>query len=675
MPYQITLPNNQIYTFTYVQGSYGEPASVTLPTGAQINWVWTANGDSGRSVASRTVTVGGQSYTWTYTYNDLATPPTVIVHDPLGNETKHSFGTGPVNGTVLETKAEYFQGTAATGQLIKTVQTDYTSYGGGTSWTMAPIRETTTWSQTNQVTKTETDWDTFTVTNGTSTFTTTWKNPIERREYAFGSGTPGALVRRTHSNYLHLTNSTYRNANIANRATSQIVYDGSGVIQAQTTTAYDGSALAITSGVPNHDYTNFSSTYLIRGNPTTVSRWVNTTSSWLSTVNTYDDLGNLLTMTDPASHTTTYSYSDNWANAGCVPSGVNTHGYVTQVTNALSQNSQTSFFPCTGQVASQKNQNDINASRPGTTYSYDLVSRLLQNNLPNGGRVDVSYNDVAPVSVSTTTKINSAQNLISTVIKDGLGRTSQTQLTSDPQGTVFTDTTYDALGRVATASNPYRSGSDVTSTPGITTYTYDVLDRKTKETYPDSSFLTTAYCGSTTLVTDPTGRWRRSTTDALGRLIKVDEPNAPGATVNTNGCPGTGEPIWVTSYTYDTFGNLKQALQNASRQRNFTYDSLSRLLTAGNPESGTTTYKYDSDAACPTPNSFLSLLVSKTDARGIRTCAQYDALNRSTQINYSNSDPTVAVTYDQSNCLGLTACDNIGHRTSMTDAAGSEALT
>jgi len=41
-------------------------------------------------------------------------------------------------------------------------------------------------------------------------------------------------------------------------------------------------------------------------------------------------------------------------------------------------------------------------------------------------------------------------------------------------------------------------------------------------------------------------------------------------------------------------------------------------------------------------------------------------------MNYSNGDPTVTTAYDQSACLGLSTCQNIGQRTSVTDAAGSE---
>ncbi len=41
-------------------------------------------------------------------------------------------------------------------------------------------------------------------------------------------------------------------------------------------------------------------------------------------------------------------------------------------------------------------------------------------------------------------------------------------------------------------------------------------------------------------------------------------------------------------------------------------------------------------------------------------------------MTYSNSDPSVSYTYDQSACLGQSACYNIGRRTTITDAGGNE---
>ena len=113
---------------------------------------------------------------------------------------------------------------------------------------------------------------------------------------------------------------------------------------------------------------------------------------------------------------------------------------------------------------------------------------------------------------------------------------------------------------------------------------YDPLDRKTAEAYPDGSVLTSNYCGPWTLVIDPSKRWRRSRVDGLGRLVEIDEPDAVGASVVSTGCPGTSDPIWVASYTLDALGDLTNVVQNGSRQRTFTYDSLSRLVCSDNPE-------------------------------------------------------------------------------------------
>ena len=70
-----------------------------------------------------------------------------------------------------------------------------------------------------------------------------------------------------------------------------------------------------------------------------------------------------------------------------------------------------------------------------------------------------------------------------------------------------------------------------------------------------------------------------------------------------------------------------------------------------------------------------STLLSKTDARNIASNYTWDALHRETGVSYANDPnhtPPVTFAYDQASCLGLTACQNIGHRTSMTDGAGSE---
>ena len=75
---------------------------------------------------------------------------------------------------------------------------------------------------------------------------------------------------------------------------------------------------------------------------------------------------------------------------------------------------------------------------------------------------------------------------------------------------------------------------------------------------------------------------------------------------------------------------------SCSQTRSFTYSSLSRLLTATNPESGTFHYQFDNNGN----------LLTKTDSRNITTSYAYDNLNRLTQKSFSDSTPQRNYYYD-----------------------------
>ncbi|MGE0105089.1 MAG: hypothetical protein AB7H86_22520 [Blastocatellales bacterium] len=82
------------------------------------------------------------------------------------------------------------------------------------------------------------------------------------------------------------------------------------------------------------------------------------------------------------------------------------------------------------------------------------------------------------------------------------------------------------------------------------------------------------YSGNVVTVTDQSGRQRRSLTDALGRLTRVDEPSG------CNNCLGSvSSPLQPTSYVYDVLDNLRR-VQQGSQNRYFRYDSLSMLIRA-----------------------------------------------------------------------------------------------
>lgn len=619
----------------------------------------------------------------------------------------------------------------------------------------------------------------------------------------------GPLRRQTATVYNHAL------GNILNEPSSTTVYDGSGNIVKQTTLTYDGASVQGSGAA-----TGLVAVSNPRGNATSVSRLLNPGNSLLTSTYVYYDTGQVYTSVDPCgniscadmtgtNHTTTYSYADSYASGTGTPPG-QTNAYLTQVTHPNTGVAHIEKFTWgynDGLLRSQIDQNNLT-----TTYAYaDPLLRLTQINTPDNGQTTISYNDTPPSpSVTTTKKINSTQSLTTVSVMDGLGHAKQSQLTSDPQGTVYTETTYDGFGRVWKQSNPHRTASSPTD--GTTTNYFDALGRSCLVVPPDGTLpssyscatqpantVLTAYSGNTTQVTDQTGRSRISKTEGLGRLAEVDEPGngqqdaitpfAPGtgtvtisgseqstvitvvcgpngqmcqhtiydsgsvsvvvngqtksagysgptdtpstiatnlaaqltagsyvnATANANvitltaktsgastnyslstsstttlpqyfsqpsffATPsgptltgGTGQsasngsgPLTlstpaVTTYAYDTLNDLLSVSQSG-RPRTFTYDSLSRLLTSTNPEVGTITYTYDANSNVST----------KKDARNITTTYGYDVLNRPLSNSYSNLDPTISITYDQSNCLSLTQCQNIGHRTSMTDAAGSE---
>jgi RHS repeat-associated protein len=556
-PQIIKFPNNLSYQFTYEQRFYGEPNSVVLPTGARIQWTWGNLDQGGRKVTSRTVITGGHTYIWNYTWGAPVFGGTWqnSVIDPLGNKTVYTcqdlsgiFAQDPYPACAI-TKTEFYELRNGNLNLIKTIATDYCPNQSGTcavTGVLVPIRETTTWNENNLVSKVEMDWDAFNPGGGA---TTTRKDLIEKREFDYGVGGPGVLLRRTHFDYLHLNPSAtyqpYRDANLVDLLASQIIYDGANNTVSQETHNYDEYTVSpmistATSPASGHDYQNFSASNIVRGNITTTSRWRNTDGAWLSMHNTYDDLGNLRSTQDILGHTTTFSYVDGWGNTLCVPAGFSSQSLITQITNALGQNVQHSYYSCTGMAQSVKDQNDISNGRAGTLYRYDLVNRRLSVTYPDGGLSAAAYSDIPPsLSAVDTDQITSALPRISTSIKDDLGRVIQSQLNSDPDGVDYADTTYDPLGRVTTVSNPHRTAS--APTDGITSTTYDALGRVIQVTKQDGSISKVQYDVPTTIAlnancaisTDEAGNPRGACTDALGRLVEVDEPN-PGATFNVN---------------------------------------------------------------------------------------------------------------------------------------------
>ncbi len=350
-------------------------------------------------------------------------------------------------------------------------------------------------------------------------------------------------------------------------------------------------------------------------------QWTNSGNSVTSTA-TYDETGQMISRTDPCgnascsdmvgtNHTTTYSYADQYSSG--TPSG-NTNSYLTLITppptNGVSHATSYWYRLQDGQLSSSRDPNGQT-----TTYSYnDPLNRITEiqeppdpNNEGQRATTQYIYNDSAP-SVTTSELLSTSGVSKTTVsLRDGMKHVIQTQLTTDPEGTDYVDTSYDGEGRILAQSNPHRFASAITD--GKTTNYYDSLGEKLEEVEPDGNKLQWCYNGvpstpgvancsalfgstsASTRVdeTDEVGNHWQRISDAFGRLISVIEPNGSSQT-----------PSMETDYGYNALNDLTSVVQSGgavgssnARARSFGYDWLSRLSIASNPETGTLSYSYD----------------------------------------------------------------------------------
>jgi len=411
---------------------------------------------------------------------------------------------------------------------------------------------------------------------------------------------------------------------------------GNGTLLSETDYGYDQTAPGSAGATPiGHDETHYGiSSTAARGNPTTITKKCfqgsqNCTNS-VTTI-TYDTTGQATSVKDANGYTTTLSYADNYTADDGSPSG-NTNTYMTTmtrpVTNGVSHISSYQYDFNKGELRTLTDEN-LQVS----SYQYnDPWNRLTQSHSPDGGQVNNSYSDAGPEPTVTSNKLitSSGAQETSTVIMDGVGHTLYKQLTSDPSGTDITATTYDGLGRVYTVSNPYRSTSDPTY--GLTTFGYDALNRTTSKVNPgpNGGSESWSYSGNNVTFTDENGNQWLRTSDALGRLTYVWEPNG-----------SSQAPSMQTFYAYDALNDLLAVTQSGngtgSVSRSFSYNSLSQLLTAQNPESGTICYGQWAGSTCANGYDRDGNLVYKTDARAVVTSYSYDALNRLLSKTYTNA--------------------------------------
>jgi RHS repeat-associated protein len=730
---------------TQVLSSFdGEITSMTMPSGGQIQYSYHVNTVNSQyvntSISSRTTPDSANPWNYALSWDPTTCPgvnntfvpmnclQSLTVSKPSGDTAVYTV-LGEDFGGAWPTQAQYYSGAVSPSNLLATINQTFNfsfpctdngiqACGTGPIYvtktsqaSTLPVPSSSSVSQTTKFT-----WD------GANTSPSLYGNLMQKQDWNFGTSLSGNPDRTTAYTYWSDSQPAYLTANILNRVASTTVTNNSGGTVTQTVNCYDyangcgGASFTNAGTITNHD-TNYGTSYTVRGDLTQTQKLVSG-STYLTQSMSYDTAGQVLSKTDwtnLSTHTTTYSYTDqfytdagNGSNPSTYSAGTATDGYPTTITyptvNSVTPSNKFGYYYGTGQKALSTDPNNQ------TTYFhyYDPLDRPTATSLPNLGWTRTTYNSTEIDNYTGVTSSTPTTSCAGTTggcrrdenMLDGLARVSSKILVSDPDGPTTVGTAYDSNGRTYSVSNPHRSGS--LPTDGTELYpTYDGLDRKIQITKADGGVENTYYgmqvsnygglssqkCASSygygypVLTKDEARNLRQSWTDGFGRMIEVDEPNTSGSLSS-----GVG-----TCYAYDLNNNLIGVLQPGSEttctlnsvayNRCFTYDLSSRLTAATNPESGTISYIYDQNTSCPTPNSFPGQLVSKTDARGIRTCMQYDALNRLTLKNYNDSGPTtptVQYGYDAfapSGCTlpTLTITNGKGRRTGMCDGSGATA--
>jgi RHS repeat-associated protein len=218
-----------------------------------------------------------------------------------------------------------------------------------------------------------------------------------------------------------------------------------------------------------------------------------------------------------------------------------------------------------------------NGTPQWTTYTYDVLARVITETFPNGSTKQLAYHGLVTgktnaLNQTRTTTRNSQGEVVS--VTDAAGNT--------------TSYAYDPFGNLTQITDPL--GNVIAST-------YDVRGRKTASTDPDLGTWTYSYDTASELVSTTDAKSQTSTFsyDLLGRLTQRVEPDMTS--------------VWVYDTAPNGIGKLTSASitagPSAGYARQSSYDNLSRPSQAAITIDGTTytfTATYDTNSRLSTVN-------------------------------------------------------------------------
>ena len=695
----IAMPNGSKYEFKY--NEYGEITKIIYPTGGYERFVYGHVPPMGmtaleiytqgnRGVVNRYVSIDGLTETqeWTYgMFYDQDNPYGIRTIAPDGSKTERmlhssiisSFGfEDPRNGMAKEERSFDTNGVLRSRTLTDWVVLGPQGQNGYGNAARDPrVKRSVSIifdpnSSSALATMSETDYD-----EGGSTDPTYFSHlnairskgyhyavvnkadvDTEQLEWATISGWfTGKLAAVSETDYLYSPN--YRARGIIGLPTETRALNPTdpGDVLTKSQPVYDeGGAYFIDEGPTTGYQAPTGNNASLRANVTTSRTWVKESNTWLQAHTAYDNFGNARKAWDAGGDPTKfvetefsseYKYAYPTKVIAPAPDTSNSHG-----TN-LTSTAETTFDQTTGLVLSVK---DDFGQITKTEYNDPLLrpTRVFGDNFI-APIAETVYDDT-----NRTVKVRKQLDEVNwdeaTTYMDRLGRAIRT-VARDSEGDVTVETHYDFMGRVDRITNPYRAGDTVYWNKTR----YDELGRAVESYAPATladlanaqslgvtSFgisTVTNYVGTVVITSDASGRKGRSITNALGQLVRVDEPTAIGGSADAD-LGAIGSPAQPTYYKYDPYGNMVQVTQGV-QNRYFKYDSLGRLIRVNQPEqeyhSGLDlpdTYNTSGHWTAAFDYDDLGNLVTAIDAKGVTTVNSYDRAGRvTTRAYYGEPDP------------------------------------
>ncbi len=339
---------------------------------------------------------------------------------------------------------------------------------------------------------------------------------------------------------------------------------------------------------------------------------------------------------------TTYTYNDK--------------GQVLSVNGPLDGDEDTvsfSYDPSTGDL--------LTMTRPLTgtiIFTYDAAGNMLTVTDENGIQTSVTYDGrnrwltETSNNASTTRTFNTAGELAGLTDRAGIALSLSyntkgfLQTVSDPSGNYMSHT-YDENGNPVESSIYTAQGvqalysgwdyGDPATDPGLAPGKPAKALAKNQDNTVDLETLFAYENGNLVQITDPLSAVKNFTYDSLNRVVLSGEEQSATVTAETG-------------YAYDINNNLIQVTDPEGRITAYTYDDANRLIKEVSPDSGTTTYLYD-DAGN---------LTTKTTGDGAVVQYTHDVLGRMLTKEYSDTGLDVIFSYDEGdNGMGrLTGINN-----------------